>query len=606
VYASAGESSSSAPSAPAGLSAGRVAAILLGTAIVSVAAGLWLAPESAPQPRPVGRFRMPLPEGLSFSSTGRTAVNISRDGSRLAFSAGDQIWARELGSLEAYPVRGTTGGDGGRNPVYSPDGAQIAFWADDQLRRVPAAGGAALLLTPANNPWGLRWEPDGYLYYGQGSEGIWRVGEQGGRAEQLVELEPGQMAHGGQPLADGSLLFTLRESSADWNDARVVVRSPAGEIRELVNPGRDGRLLPSGHLVFMQDDRLVALPLEEGSLRPLGAPVVAIEGVRGSINLTATGQFGVSDTGTLAYLPGNSGEDYERQVGWMDTDGTITPLGESVNSMLDARVSRDGRYAVGTDSEGSIWVYDLVRDTAQPLVRVANRSGSLGRPLFTPDGRFVLYVSGEQVMRIPADRSGPEEVVFGIEGRTLAPDSFTAEGVLLGRVLESGATGTEVFRVAPEPGAEIEIVAAFPGYIERVRVSPDGRHIAYSSDESGENEVFVRTLETGATLPISAGGGVRPRWSADGSELYFRLPTPADFSSVLVVEMREVDTLTAGRPREAVARVPFVSWDYDFAPDTGQFLLVGWMLDDDATQTQEIRVVTEWFDDLSRRAPVSR
>jgi len=228
-------------------------------------------------------------------------------------------------------------------------------------------------------------------------------------------------------------------------------------------------------------------------------------------------------------------------------------------------------------------------------------------PLFTPDGRYVVYEAGGKIMRIAADRSGPAEELFGIENKLMVPDSFSAAGVLVGRVLENAVPGTQLFVAALEPGAEPDVVAEFRNFVATVRVSPDGRHLAYSSDESGgSGEVFVRALETGSTLPISAGGGIEPRWSADGSQLYFEAPDSNNLRRIMVVDIARGDTLTAGQPRELIASVPFVSWDYELAAATGQFLVAGWRLNEDSLRTQEIRVVTEWFDELRRRVPMER
>ncbi len=298
----------------------------------------------------------------------------------------------------------------------------------------------------------------------------------------------------------------------------------------------------------------------------------------------------------------------------MTLDGTFTLLGEYPASMDTLAVSNDAGYAVGLDSNDMIWSYDLVRGTSQVLVSAEDAdalAAAQGRryfanPLFTPDGRHVVYGAGGKLMRIAADRSGPAEELFGVENRILVPDSFTADGTLAGRLLENGVSGTQAFVSALEPGAEPEIVAQFRGFVETIRISPDGRHVAYSSDESGAAEVFLRALGTGSTLPISAGGGVDPRWSADGSQLYFVIPRTSDPSSLAVVDITDDGTVAASPPRESVARVAFVSWEYELAAATGQFLVAGWMLDEQGPRTQEIRVVTEWFDDLSRRAPAPR
>ena len=215
------------------------AAGLLLSVITGVA--VWSVMRSEPPPRPVARFSLPLPSGVSLTSKSRHVVALSSDGTRLVYSANQQLYLRAMDQTEATPVRGTEGG--ARSPFFSPDGEWVGFWADGQLKKVAIRGGAPVSLRDAINPWGARWGADDTIVFGQRGAGIMQVSADGGTPEVLILLEgtegTGEVAHGPQVLpGEKAVLFTLGEGT-NWDDAQIVVHSLETSERKVLIEGAE-------------------------------------------------------------------------------------------------------------------------------------------------------------------------------------------------------------------------------------------------------------------------------------------------------------------------------------------------------------------------------
>ena len=534
-----------------GLSPLLIGAIVVGASLAAATATLWLTRTPAPDPRPVVLFDVPLSQGVGFGSTGRTVVAVSRDGHRLAFSANDLIWTRAMDDLEAVPVRGTEGNPGGRNAVFSPDGAQIAFWAEDELRKVPAVGGAALRIADAGNPWGLYWEPDGFLYYGQGSDGIWRVNENGEEPEQLVALEPGQQAHGGQPLPGGWVLFTLLEGASQWDAARIVAQSTTGERVELINPGRDGRYLPSGHLVYALGTDLLVVPFDATSRDVLGGSVAVVEGVRDSANVTATSQYGVSATGTLAYLPGNVRGAGVHELAWVDRAGQKQP------TAMAARTFDPGAME---PPSGAASVVENVMMASQGFTGAANYG-------FSDNGRLIYVpgnVAAEGFVLAWVDRDGRAEALpFG--PRDSSTLDLSPDGQRVALQIQGGVELDIWIYELARGGSQVLLTTA--GNNETPVWSPDGEWVFFASDRGGNSDIWKRRADRSldAELVLDMTAPVAPMAiSPDGTLLLFYR---GDFSNsdagVLSLNTEEEPQLLLATAASEAAT--------DFSPDGNYF-----------------------------------
>ena len=219
-----------------------------------------------------------------FSSPGRHLVALSPHGTPSCTSRTARCTYAQWTSWKPCPfaARKAVGSTAGRSPFFSPDGQWIGFWQDGQLKKVSITGGAPVPLCAAQNPWGASWATDNTILYGQGFDGIWRVSGNGGKPENVVKIDAGQIAHGPQLLPGGrAILFTLARGS-DWDAAQIVVQSlDTGMRRVVVEGGADARYVSTGHLVYALESTLLGVPFDVATLAVTGGPVPLVDAVAG-------------------------------------------------------------------------------------------------------------------------------------------------------------------------------------------------------------------------------------------------------------------------------------------------------------------------------------
>ena len=290
-------------------------AVLASVAVGGVA--VWTLTRPAP-PR-MARFPIPLAADQTFTFTGRTLVAVSPDGSQVVYAANNSLWLRPVDQLQAVQVPGTE--EEARGPFFSADGQSIGFWADNQLKKVSVSGGAPVTLADVRaNPRGASWGADDMIVYGQ-PDGIWQVPGASGTPERLIQVDEGERIHGPQMLPGGEwVLFTMRPAGQSWDEAQIVVQSVTTRERTVLIAGRDGRYLPTGHLVYSLNSVLFAVPFDVGSRQVTGGPVPLVEGVREAAS-TGAAQFSVSTTGSLVYIPGSGRGTTVVTLTWVSRDG---------------------------------------------------------------------------------------------------------------------------------------------------------------------------------------------------------------------------------------------------------------------------------------------
>ena len=535
---------------------------VLGVLVASVA--VWnLKPAPPPEPRPISRFSHVLPEDQQFTNRGRPLVAVSPDGSNIVYVANSQLYLRSMDELEAHPIPGTD--EIPTNPFFSPDGQSVGYWSqtDEQLKRIAISGGAPLKICDVEvNPYGVSWGEDGMIVWGEPG-GVMRVSGNGGTAEVLVLNEAGQI-HGPQVLPDGkSVLFTRSRSGdrARWDEAQIVVHSlDTGEQKELLAGGSDARYVPTGHLVYALEDGLFAVPVDLASLEVTGGPVSMVEGVARSVGgFSGTGQFSISDRGSLVYVVGTGSAAGLQGLALIDRDGVAQGLNVPPADYRRPRVSPDGTQVVVTSEDDNrtrtfIWVYDLSGDTT---IRQLEFDGRNGAALWTPDGEWITFASSRDaeqpdiantlsIYRRRADGTGvAERLTTAEEGHQHFPESYSGDG----RLSFSHAVGSaiSVWTLSSEDGAEPEVFVDLPESNQLGSVfSPDGNWIAYHSDESGPLEIYVQPFPpTGQKSQITQTGGRFPLWSPDGSELFFGV----SFQQLIAVDIETTPAVTSGNPQ---------------------------------------------------------
>ena len=587
-----------------------VATIVLAT-IVAVIATWNLRPT---EPRPVARFYHELPDGQAFSRIGRPLVAVSPDGSQIVYVANLQLHLRKLDEMEARPIQGTD--EDPDNPFFSPGGEWVGYWSasDSQLKKISTIGGASVTVCDASNPYGASWGSDDSIVYGQ-PEGIMRVSANGGTPELIIPTEAEEQVHGPQMLPGGDwVLFTLTSvrGPARWDEAQIVVQSlESGERKILWEGGSDARYVPTGHLVYALEDVLFVLPFDLASLEVSGGPVPIVEGVRRAPpNNTATANYGFSDRGTLIYVPGSAAGTL-RTLTWVDRSGNEERLVAEPRNYIYPRISPDGgRVALDLrDEDNDIWIWDFVRGT---LTRFTFGPEGDFYPVWTADGERVAFGSGGVFVWKASDNTGSLEQLGGNLGEgseSPNPYFFSLEGTqLVFREQEHPDTFDNIGMISIEEGSEPEWLLRSEFNERNAELSPDGRWMAYQSDESGQYEIYVRpfpNVEDGR-WQVSNAGGIHPLWSRDGRELFYLAGPPA---RLMVVPVQTDPTFVPENPQELL-EWPYSTLGegrtYDVSPDGQRFLAINTVpleTDADASPPQ-INVVLHWFEELKERVPV--
>ncbi len=611
----------------------NAAALAAVFAVVGLAAGWLIANRSAsPLVPPVARVSITVApaDGLlgahqmerslwGRNRPSRTAIALAPSGDLIAFTATrggvEQLYVRRLDEADASPLPGTEGADG---PFFSPDGRWIGFWADGGLRRVGVDGSGAIKLCDSAQPAGASWGSDDSIVFAQRGT-IWRVPGAGGAPVEITRRpeEGTETRHLLPQLLPGGdwLLFTVLPTGNDWTTSRVVVQSTkTGERTVLVEGAADGRYVPTGHLVYMKLGSLMGAPFDAARHAITGGEFVIQRGVMHSVNSTVpnnldtgAGQVSFSASGTLAYVGGGVHPDYQGQPQWIDRSGVtvdVTLPGPPRPYFLP-RLSPDGRQlAVGTLAldDQSLWRYDFATGTFTRLTT----EGRAEEATWSPDGRriaFALSLNGYQSLyAIPADGSARPERLF--TGREAAfPGAWTPDGQTF---VFSQAFDIKTLDLSggQTPRAIIE-----SRFVERIpALSTDGRWLAYVSNETGQNEIYVQPFPgPGGKRLISTNGGTEPVWSRDGRTLTYIVESAKEHRVMQVAVNTGASELAAGTPRQLFVLDPqhysgaAAAASYDVNNDGSRIIIIRETFNA-GVAPREIQIVQNWFSELRRHS----
>jgi eukaryotic-like serine/threonine-protein kinase len=498
---------------------------LLAMAGAAAVLGFWRPPPPRTAPAGTTRFSIAVSPPDALAPGNQPSLAFSPDGRRLVFvgqrGGRRQLFMRELDRLEIAPVPGTFGAEG---PFFSPDGHWLGFFAAGKLKKLPLLGGTPVDVCDASEPRGATWAEDGSIVVARDrAQGLSRVAPDGNvRSISDPKSDGGKGHRWPERLPGGrALLYTVWAGGFD--DARVVVQSLAtGERKMLLEGASCARYLTSGHLAFARSGTLSVVPFDPHRLELLGPSTPVLEGV--SVNPdTGAAQVAVAATGTLAYVPGKARDD-DRSLVFVDRRGSAEPVVDALRPYGSLAVSPDGRrIAVALDgNDHHLWLHDRGRGV---LARLTFEQAWDTGPLWTRDGAHVVFTSDRggrpNLFWKPADGSRPEERLTRTDHRQFA-DSLTPDGKTLIVADEDPATGWDLWAL-PLGGGEIRPLLRTPADEREAAVSPDGRWLAYHSNESGRFEVYVQPYPgPGGKWQVSSEGGTFPVWSRNGHELFFR------------------------------------------------------------------------------------
>jgi serine/threonine-protein kinase len=549
------------------------------------------------------------------------AVTISPDGALLAFAARSgvgarpQLFVRRLNELQATLLPGT---EDAHSPFFSPDGQSLGFFAGTKLKKVPVTGGTPVTLSDAPSGRGATWAEDGTILFSPNSQSgttLLRVSASGGAPESVTTLADGEVTHRWPQVLPGgkTVLYTSSTSAVNFGAANLVVQTlPNGPRKVVQRAGYYGRYLLSGHLVYVHEGRLFAAPFDLDRLEESGPAVPALEQVT-SLPATGGAQFEAARNGTLVYQEGQNVGD--RPIHWMDRDGTVTPLRSTLANWFNPQFSPDGRHLALQilEAHDDIWVYEWDRDT---LTRLTTDPGDDVRPAWTADSRRITFASARADKKTlnlywqRADGTGDAQRLT--ESRnSQVPGSWHPSGRFF--AFEERILGTRTdLMILPMAGDEGSgwkpgTPTAFLNSGGRdPKFSPDGRWIAYTSNETGRNEVYVRPFPgPGGKWQISTGGGAYPVWSRAKHEIFYAVGGELMVASFAA----DGDAFRADKPRSWSTR-RFVEHggnrSFDLHPDGLRFALEAEPQATGAAPREHVTFFFNFFDELRRIAPVKR
>lgn len=549
--------------------------------------------------RPVMRFSIDLPSTAPISAGLNTGLDISPNGEYLVYasliSGVPQLCLRRMDQLESHPITGT---EGASYPFFSPDGQWVAFQVGDKLKKVSIFGGAPQDICSTDGQIrGGWWGSNNMIYYGHINKGVMQVTSGGGKPEEATTLDAqnNEISHRSpQLLPDGkTLMFTVKlDNIASFDEALIgVERLDKSEKKILVRGGVYARYLPTGHILYLRGKSFFVIPFDLDRLEVTGPPTQLFDG--GWLNpFSGDASYCVSSSGVFTYVPlGSSTFDINTLV-WMDRRGKTQTLLDKPRPYFNGTISPDGqKLALGINAANDdIWVYHITRGT---LTRLTFGGGNNGFPIWTSDGKYIIYRAEKgkspNLYRKQWDGSGAEERLTESDQNQI-PTSISPDGKYLS-FIQNGDIWILPLDGDRKPFSFIqspadEAVAFF---------SPDGRWVAYQSNESGKYEVFVTSFpKREGKWQVSSGGGALVGWNRNGKELFYVSGT-----SLMVVDVTLQPTFDFTTPKKLCEIPSFANGPWDISPDGQRFLFI-------VSQTQQItttkiNVILEWFEELKEK-----
>jgi Tol biopolymer transport system component len=549
-----------------------------------------------------------LPADDRLTALDLRTLAFSPDGTELAYVAerdgAQQIFLRSIETSDSHPVEGT---EEGSSPFFSPDGKWLGFAAFGKLEKVPISGGTPAVIASAPSPRGALWGDDNRIIFSPSSNtGLFRVSASGGPVEMLTQLDDSnhETTHRfPHMLPDGkTMLFTIG-SGGSWDNAVIVAQwLDTGQRRVLIEGGSDGFFVRGGYLAFLRAGKLMAAPFDPARVEITGPSVAVVKNVMQSTNNNGCAQADVSRQGWLAYVTGTYPTS-NRTLTWVDRKDNAAPLNFPSNSFGFPRYSPDGhRIAFDIDhgSAWDTWVYDIDRSA---LTRFAFYGSSFA-PIWSPDGKQIAFRSKRagqwNIYLKPVDGGGAEERLTN-SPNAQTPASWSPDGRLLVYTETPSERGIGIYFVSLDNPRKSNVFLQANYNSADPTVSPDGRWLAYTSDESGDYEVYVQPFPAGGRKwLISKNGGVEPVWDRSGKELYFRNTSGRTIMNAHV-ELEPAFTFEPPRP---LLRGHFwkssvgTNASYDVAPNGQQFLVV--KENESAAEATQIDVVQNWINGVKK------
>jgi Tol biopolymer transport system component len=616
--------STSAPAqagpAPRSAAARALPWAMTGTAVAAglLVLALW-APWRAEKPadRPLVRLDVDLGTDVSLPApgSGGSSVVISPDGARLVYASGTpvKLFTRRLDQPKVTELPGTQSATA---PFFSPDGQWVGFSSGRKVNKISVEGGAAVPLADTATFAGAFWAEDGSIFVSDAfGKGLLRIPAGGGAPETIAGLGMGENAFAlPQILPGGKAVLFSAVTSLDVDQNTIEVLTLADRHRKIVaRGGQSPRYLATssrvGHLVYVNKATLFAIPFDLARLETRGTAVPVVDDVAHQAQLNI-GEFDVSRTGTLVYRRDSGTASGMMTLRWVDATGKSELLLARPGHYQSPSLSPDGKRVallVAVGGSVDVWVYDPLRDA---MTRLTFGGKFYGNPTWSEDGHYVVFSSpGNGILQARADGARQPQALTHSQSNQ-HPSSFAPDGKRLAYFEVARAPqiwtvplkeeGGQLKAGKPEEFLKSSFVDTSPSF------SPDGRWLAYQSNESGQAEVYVRAFSPpssghGGKWQISNSGGTEPRWSRSGHDLVYRSGDQILAASYAATG----DTLASEKPRVWIAKLGGTQWD--LAPDGKRVVVLTPVESVEAPKpAHEVVFLQNFFDELRRRVPPSK
>ena len=554
-------------------------AAALTTAVLAGAGLVWYRWPPPSPPRVMTRLSLNFPPGVTLDIPVPASVPfaVAPDGRRIAYvgarNSDTFLFVHALEAAEAVEIAGSKGAN---NPAFSPDGEWLAFSQLGRVQKVAVTGGPIMEIGPGTTM--LTWLPDNRLLYGGLNIGLQEVPLPGRAALAVTALAKGDEGHH-RPvlLPDGSVLFTILR--AGWhsalNSVAVASGTNAGDVREVVANATSANIVGGDAIVFARGQSFLASRFDVVSKQLVGEPMPLNLRVQLAA-YSAAPMYAVSGTGTLVYAQASG----DRRLVWVDREGREELLKTDDRFYAHLRLSPDGtRVAVyAADGDRDLWLFDLNRP-GLPVTKLTLGPGRDAMPVWSPHGERLYFTTEEnKVSWIPADGSAAAATMStGPAGYRVHPLSITPDGQTLIVSYQKAPNGqVDLWTLPVGPNTRLTPLLAEPSYSEQDgRLSPDGRWLAYTSDESGQDQILVRPFPNVGGRRALAGYGQQPIWSRDSRELFYRTAN----GQVMRVPFKTTPSFAPDTPVPVVAAPQTLrNWsvgpNYDVSPDGRRFLMI--------------------------------
>jgi Tol biopolymer transport system component len=583
--------------------------LLCGVLAIALMAVAWLWYRSGSNQQTPVRLSITLPRDETTSAQIYSSVAISPDGTTFVYRIDNKLYKRSIDSFTPELLPGT---EGGVNPFFSPDGRWVAFSSANTLKKVALSGGLPIVLVSRTANRGGEWSKTGKIIFPVDVRGgLISINDDGSNPVQLTapDSTKNERTHRTPHLLpDGkSVLFTVgsMDSPDYYEDATIdCVDIETGARKTVLQGASSAFYVKTGHLIYAHAGTLYAVPFDLSTKSVSGTASPVVENVSGD-RITGTTDVTVAENGTLAYVPGTL-EHTKRAIARIDLNGTITTLPAPIQPYMEPRVSPDGKHVavvVAAEKDYDIWIYGMVDHS----MRRFTFGGLNHSPLWSPDGRKIAYssnISGNpKVIIRDADGGGNTEEIPSTYDHTYLM-SWSKDGSFIVLVGIRYSSGGDIL-VLPLSGDRRPWAYADSKFDESsASLSPDGRWLAYISNESGNDQLYVRPFPRGeGKWQLSADNGFSGIWAPDGKSIVYQnydglKSLPIDGSRSMVVG--NPTSFAKGLPRVLIESRRY----FDFSPD-GKYLLYTKPVDGDESLKQ-INVIMNWFDEVRQKTGANR